>query len=81
MIVQTKRMLFVTDKEISNESIEVLISEHNTLNYKITIDRTLHPPYYQFFHWWKDKGRALHDILYASSKLDKIRSLINNNVN
>lgn len=50
MILTTDKMVFVTDLENSDEYIENLITEYGTNQYRIKVDRTLNPPYYQLFY-------------------------------
>lgn len=80
MILTTDKMVFVTDSEDSDEYIEVLITEFATNRYRIKIDRTLRPPYYQLFHEWKEGKRKLNRELFSSSKLEKIVNYINENI-
>ena len=80
MILATDKMVFVTDQDNSNEYIESLITEYGTNQYRIKIDRTLSPPYYQLFHEWKEGKRQLNNCLFASSKLEKIVNYINQNI-
>ena len=47
MILTTDKMVFVTNQDNSDEYIENLITEYGTNQYRIKIDRTLSPPYYQ----------------------------------
>lgn len=80
MILTTKRMVFVTDPEDSDKSIENLRTEYNTNQYCLKIDKTLKPPYYQLFHEWKEGKRKLNRELFSSSKLEKIVNYINENI-
>lgn len=80
MILTTDKMVFVTDPEDSDEYIENLITEFATNRYRIEIDRTLRPPYYQLFHEWKEGKRELNRELFSSSKLEKIVNYINENI-
>lgn len=80
MILATDKMVFVTDQDNSDEYIENLITEYGTNQYRIKIDRTLSPPYYQLFHEWKEGKRQLNNCLFASSKLEKIVNYINQNI-
>ena len=76
----TDKMVFVTNQDNSDEYIENLITEYGTNQYRIKIDRTLSPPYYQLFHEWKEGKRQLNNCLFASSKLEKIVNYINQNI-
>lgn len=80
MILTTDKMVFVTDQDDSGGYIETLRTEHGTNQYHIKIDRTLKPPYCELFHDWREGKRMINDLLFASSKLDKIVSYINNNI-
>ena len=80
MILTTDKMVFVTNKDNSDEYIENIITEYGTNQYIIKIDRTLNPPYYQLFHEWKEGKRQLSNCLFASSKLEKIVNYINKNI-
>lgn len=80
MILTTDKMVFVTNQDNSNEYIENLITEYGTNQYRIKIDRTLSPPYYQLFHEWKEGKRQFNNCLFASSKLEKIVNYINQNI-
>lgn len=80
MILTTDKVVFVTNQDNSDEYIENLITEYGTNQYRIKIDRTLSPPYYQLFHEWKEGKRQLNNCLFASSKLEKIVNYINQNI-
>ena len=80
MILTTNKMMFVTDQNDSSNNIENLITEYGTNQYRIKIDRTLHPPYFELFHEWIDGKRRRSVLLFASSKLDKIVYYINKNI-
>lgn len=80
MILTTDKMIFVTDQNDSSDNIENLITEYGTNQYRIKIDRTLHPPYFELFHEWIDGKRRRSVLLFASSKLDKIVCYINKNI-
>ena len=72
MILTTDKMVFVTNQDNSDEYIENLITEYGTNQYRIKIDRTLSPPYYQLFYEWKEGKRTLNNHLFSSSRLEKI---------
>lgn len=80
MILTTDKMVFVTDEDDSDKYIENLITEYGTNQYRIKIDHTLSPPYYQLFHEWKEGKRKLNRELFSSSKLRKIVNFINENI-
>ena len=80
MILTTDKMVFVTNQDNSDEYIENLITEYGTNQYRIKIDRTLSPPYYQLFHEWKEGKGQLSKCLFASSELEKIVNYINQNI-
>lgn len=73
-------MVFVTDSDDSSGHIEHLRTEYGTNQYCIKIDRTLKPPYFELFHEWKEGKRKVNARLFASSKLEKIVSYINENI-
>lgn len=80
MILTIKKMVFVTDPEDSDKSIENLRTEYNTNQYCLKIDKTLKPPYYQLFHEYKDGKRILHSEIFSSSKLEKMVKFLNENI-
>ena len=80
MILTTEKLVFVTDPDESDKNIENLVTEFNTNLYRIKIDRTLKPPYYELFHEWKEGRRVLHNRLFASGKLEKVVDFINLNI-
>lgn len=80
MILTTDKMIFVTNQNDSSDNIENLITEYGTNQYRIKIDRTLNPPYFELFHEWIDGKRRMSALLFASSKLDKIVYYINKNI-
>lgn len=80
MILTTRKMIFVTDPDDSDKYIENLRTEHDTNQYRIKIDRTIKPPYYELFREWKENKRMLNDRLFASGKLEKIVKYINENL-
>lgn len=80
MILQAKKMVFVTDPDESNSYIEFLRTEYCTNQYVIKIDQTMKPSYYQLFHVWKEGKRTLTRHLFSSSKLDKIVEYIDENI-
>lgn len=80
MLLTTDKMVFVTDLENSDEYIENLITEYGTNQYRIKVDRTLNPPYYQLFYEWKEGKRTLNNHLFSSSRLEKIVDYINHNI-
>lgn len=80
MVLTAKRMVFVTDPDDSDKYIENLRTEYGTNQYRIKIDRTLQPPYYELFHEWKEGKRQLNSCLFSSSKLEKVVNYINENI-
>ncbi len=80
MILTTDKMVFVTDQDDSDGYIENLRTEYGTNQYRIKIDRTLNPPYYELFHEWREGKRVINDLLSASSKLENIIFYINKNI-
>ena len=79
MIIRTDKMLFITDPDNSDKSIENLLTEHDTQVYRIKIDRTMWSPWYQLFRGRKEGKRQLWEELFCSSKLEKIVKFINEN--
>ena len=69
MILTTDKMAFVTDQDNSDKYIEELITEYGTNQYRIKINRTLSPPYYQLFYEWKEGKRKLNRELFSSLSL------------
>ena len=79
MILRTDVTLFVTDDERTLEHFgnEQLMAEYNGQTYRLSIDRTTSFPYYQLYREYKEGLRRLHERLYATSSLDKMKAYIN----
>lgn len=72
MILTTDKMVFVTDLENSDEYIENLITEYGTNQYRIKVDRTLNPPYYQLFYEWKKASERLIIICFLQVNWERL---------
>lgn len=79
MILRTDVTLFVTDDERTLEHFgnEQLMAEHNGQTYRLSIDRTTPFPFYELYREYKEGLRRLHERLYATSDLDKMKAYIN----
>ena len=64
MLLTTDKMVFVTDLENSDEYIENLITEYGTNQYRIKVDRTLNPPYINYFTNGKKASERLIIICF-----------------
>lgn len=82
MILKTENnILFITDTKRTRErGMEQLMAEHNGRTFRISIDRTLLPPYYELFEEYEEDGRLLHNRLYASTKIQKLTDWITKNL-
>lgn len=65
-------LIFVKDGEASDKYIETYRAEADLRSFRIKVDRTLNPPYYELFEEWKEGGRAMHKCLFATSSLSKM---------
>jgi hypothetical protein len=71
-IIKFGDVLFVKDEECSDELIQHYRAENDGNNYRIKVDRTLNPPYYELFLDYKQNGRPTSLRLFATSQLEKI---------
>ena len=83
MIINLGGLVFATDLKESCKHIEYLYSEYDTQVFKLKIDRTLNPPFYELFIQYEelcgDKWRTLNSKIAGSSKLSKIDKFIEEN--
>lgn len=79
MILNTGKTIFATDIKRTRQHFgnEQLIAEYNGYTYRISIDSSLRPPYYELYLEWEEDDRVLHKRLFASSSLVKIVAYIN----
>lgn len=84
MIINLGGLVFATDLKKSCKHIEYLYSEYDTQVFKLKIDRTLKPPFYELFIEFEelcgDKWRTLNSNIASSSKLCKIAKFIEENI-
>jgi hypothetical protein len=84
MIINLGGLVFATDLKESCKHIEYLYSEYDTQVFKLKIDRTLKPPFYELFIQYEelcgDKWRTLNSKIAGSSKLSKIGKFIEENI-
>lgn len=59
---------------------EQLTAEHDGRFFRISIDRSMLPPFYDLFEEYEQDGRLLNNRLFASSQLRKIEDYIKDNV-
>ena len=83
-IIKFGDVIFVKDEESSDGLIDHYIAEHGLNNYRIKVDNTLNPPYYELFVDYErrepdGRKRRVHDRLFATSNIDKIGSYYFNN--
>ena len=71
-IIKIGDVIFVIDEERSDKYIQHYRAEHNGSNYRIKVDKTLNPPYYELFLDWKQNGRPTSLRLFATSDINKI---------
>lgn len=71
-IIKFGDVIFVIDEERSDKYIQHYRAEHNGYNYRIKVDKTLNPPYYELFLDWKQNGRPTSLRLFATSDINKI---------
>lgn len=71
-IIKIGDVIFVKDDDTSDGLIDHYVAEHNMNRYRIKVDRTLKPPYYELFTDFKSNGRMMSNRLFATSDLNKI---------
>ena len=77
-IIKLGDVIFVIDEERSDKYIQHYRAEHNGNNYRIKVDKTLNPPYYELFQDWKQNGRPTSLRLFATSDINKIATYYGN---
>ena len=70
-IIKIGSFIFVLDDEKSDAYIQTYRAEDGK-NYRIKVDNTLHPPYYEVFEDYREKGREWSRKLFATSSYDKL---------
>ena len=75
-------IIFVSDAKRTKEHYgqEQLTAEHNGRFFRISIDRSMPPPFYELFEEYEQDGRLLNNRLFASTHLQKIENYIKENV-
>ena len=71
-IIKFGTVIFVIDEDRSDKLIQHYRAEHDGNNYRIKVDKTLNPPYYELFLDYKQNGRPTSLRLFATSELEKI---------
>jgi hypothetical protein len=82
MIKVLAGIIFATDTRRTREHYgqEQLTAEHDGRFFRISIDRSMLPPFYELYEEYEQDGRLLNNRLFASSKLQKIEDYIKDNV-
>lgn len=75
--VKVNKGVFVLDPEESDKYFSRYVTEIGMQTWVIKVDKTLHPPYYEFYREWKEGKRKLHERLFATSKPEKMINFIN----
>ena len=60
---------------------ETWLAEHSGCNYRIKMDKTMPPPYYELFLDYTEGGRPWSTKLFATSSEEKILEWITANIN
>lgn len=78
MIKVLAGIIFATDPRRTREHYgqEQLTAEHDGRFFRISIDRSMLPPFYELFEEYEQDGRLLNNRLFASSKFQKIEDYI-----
>ena len=71
-IIEFDTVKVVIDEERRDKLIQHYMAAHDGNNYRIKVDRTLRPPYYELFLDYKQNGRPTSLRLFATSELEKI---------
>ena len=71
-IIKFGTVIFVKDEDRIDKLIQHYMAEHDGNNYRIKVDGTLRPPYYELFLDFKKNGRPTSIRLFATSQLEKI---------
>lgn len=77
-IIKMGEVIFVKDEETSDGLIDHYLAEHKMDNYRLKVDRTLTPPYYELFLDYikreqDGRKRKVSIRMFASSSLEKIK--------
>lgn len=82
MIRVLSGVIFATDPRRTKEHFgqEQLTAEHNGRRFRISIDRSMLPQFYELFEEYEQDGRLLHNRLFASSRMQKIEDYIKEKV-
>lgn len=73
-IIKFGNVIFVKDEDASDDLIQVFRAEHGLNRYRLKVDRTLKPPYYELFTDFRSNGREMSTKLFATSSLEKLRN-------
>ena len=73
-IIQFGFVIFVKDEDASDDLIQIFRAEHGLNRYRLKVDRTLKPPYYELFTDFRSNGREMSTKLFATSSLEKLRN-------
>lgn len=68
-IITIGRAIFVKDEDGSDALIENYRAEFDLNFYRLKIDKTLNPPYYEIFREFKVGKRWMHERVFATSSL------------
>lgn len=71
-IIHIGRAIFVKDEDGSDAFIENYRAEFDMLFYRLKIDKTLSPPYYEIFREFKVGKRWMHERVFATSCFDTL---------
>lgn len=77
MIIQTEKALFVPNEDRSDNYITEFYTEVNLSTLVIKEDRTLIPPQYTLFLEFKENKRMFRELLFSSSKKQKVINFVN----
>lgn len=78
MIWKIDDIIFVTSK--ADKYGETLLAEHNGQRYRIRIDKTMMPYYYEVFRHYYEGERDLHQNPFASSRRSRIEEWVTANL-
>ena len=73
-IIKIGDIIFVKDEDTSDKYIENYRAEIGPRWFRIHIDKTTSFPYYEIFEEWKAGNRVLHNRIFATSSLDKLKA-------
>ena len=76
-IIKFGFVIFVKDEDASDDLIQIFRAEHGPNRYRLKVDRTLKPPYYELFTDYSSNGREMSTKLFATSSLEKLLFWLN----